>query len=330
MKNKLHIIKIAAVFVTAFFTMFSVSCTKEAEAESEKFTVVATVGMLSDVVASIGGDVIEVEALMSAGIDPHLYAPTTADTKKLLAADAVFYVGLYLEGKMQSSLESLAKKGKTVIAVGDILPKDVLLADEEYEGNPDPHVWMDVTLWKQVAAHVHKELVRLQPEHKETFDANAEAYFAKLDKLQIYAQETLSSIPEEKRVMITAHDAFGYLGRAYNLEVKGIQGISTGSEAGLREVNALVDEIVSRGIAAVFVETTVSDKNVKALIEGSEKQGHTLTIGGELFSDAMGAAGTYRGTYIGMIDHNVTVLARALGGDAPETGFQGELGTDHE
>lgn len=293
------------------------------EGSNDAFKVVVTVGMLADVVQTLGGDAIEVTSLMGAGVDPHLYKPTLQDTRLLSSADAIFYVGLYLEGKLGATLEAMERRNIPVFATGELLPNEQLL-----HGNgehADPHVWMDVDLWRQVAAEVATTLQGLRPEHAEAIAARHAAYETTLTALSGYVRGVIASIPEDKRVLITAHDAFGYFGRAYGVEVKGIQGISTESEAGLLHLNGLVNEIVTRKIQAVFVESTVADKNVKALIEGSKQQGHSVSIGGELFSDAMGKPGTYEGSYLGMIDHNATFISRALGGTAPERGMNGTL-----
>jgi manganese/zinc/iron transport system substrate-binding protein len=184
---------------------------------------------------------------------------------------------------------------------------------------------MDPTLWREVVLNVRDALIEVAPDREEAFRANAEAHLAEVDALATYAAEVLASVPEEARVLVTAHDAFNYFGRAYDFDVVGIQGISTESEAGLRRIAELVDMLVERRIGAVFVETSVSDRNIRALVEGAAAEGHTVEIGGELYSDAMGAPGTYEGTYVGMIDHNVSTIARALGGDVPAGGMQGLL-----
>jgi manganese/zinc/iron transport system substrate-binding protein len=172
---------------------------------------------------------------------------------------------------------------------------------------------------------VGEALAGFDPEHADGYRERAAAYTTRLEALDAYARQVLGSIPEGQRVLVTAHDAFNYMARAYGLEVRGVQGISTESEAGVKDIEDLVGFLVERRIPAVFVETSVSDKNVRALVEGARARGHQVVVGGQLFSDAMGTAGTYEGTYIGMIDHNVTTITRALGGEAPEHGFQGKL-----
>jgi len=288
------------------------------------YAIVCTVGMVTDIVRNVAGDKATVEGIIGDGVDPHLYQATRSDIGKLLRADVVFYNGLMLEGKMGDALIKVGRK-RPVFAVTELIDESVLLTPPEFEGHHDPHVWMAPKLWKQCTRMVARALGDFDPEHAGYYQANYERYAEKLDELDAYAERVLNTIPKRSRVLVTAHDAFNYLARSYGLEVRGIQGISTESEAGVGDINALVDMIVGRGIRAVFVETSVSDKNVRSLIEGASARGHTVVIGGSLFSDAMGRPGTYEGTYIGMIDHNVTTIARALGGNAPAKGMQGRL-----
>jgi len=293
--------------------------------ETEALKVTATIGMIGDLVSRVGGEHVEVETLIGEGVDPHLYKPTSKDVKNLIAAELVFYNGLKLEGKMGDVLARVGEKGKPVKAVTEaILNQQDYLIDEGNE-HYDPHVWMDVQGWMRGVEVIKTTLTQLRPELSADFDANATKLTEELESLDEYARASLATIPADQRILVTAHDAFGYLAKAYGLEVKGIQGISTESEAGVRDLSDLVTMITERKIPAVFIESSVSDKNVRALIEGAGAGGHEVKIGGELYSDAMGPAGTYEGTYVGMIDHNVTTITRALGGKAPEEGFQGKL-----
>jgi len=287
---------------------------------AESVRVVTTVGMVGDIVREVGGDAIAVTALVGEGIDPHLYKPTRHDVLALTRADIVFYNGLMLEGKMADTLDKLSKQDKPVVAVADILSTNDIL-DGVVLGHHDPHVWMDVSLWSKAAEKVATILVSYRPEWEPGVRERLLHYQGRLAKLHAYITDIMATIPEDRRVLITAHDAFNYFGRAYGIEVMGIQGLSTESEAGLNDINRLVDMIVSRKITAIFVETSVADRNVKALIEGARSRGHDVVIGGSLYSDAMGAAGTYEGTYIGMLDHNATTIVKALGGKAPDKGF---------
>jgi manganese/zinc/iron transport system substrate-binding protein len=293
------------------------------------YRVTATVGMITDIVRHVAGDKAEVEGIIGEGVDPHLYKPTRTDVVKLSDADVVFYNGLMLEGKMGDVLVRIARKGKPVYAVTEAIldQGDYVMTDEH--DLYDPHVWMDVSGWMRAVGVVEAALSEYDPANASTYQANAAAYTEKLEALDAYAARVIGSIPREQRVLVTAHDAFSYLGRAYGLEVRGIQGLSTESEAGVQDIEHLVTFLVEKDIPAVFVETSVADKNVRALVEGAAAKGHEVQIGGELFSDAMGPAGTYEGTYLGMIDHNVTTIARALGGEAPAGGMQGKLSDEH-
>lgn len=291
------------------------------------YRAVATVGMIADIVREVAGPLANLDHIIGEGVDPHLYKPTRGDLVALDQADIVFYNGLMLEGKMGDVLVRVARSGKPVYAVTEAIldQGDYVLTDAA--DHYDPHVWMDVSGWIRAAGVVTEALCAFDSENAETYRANAVAYIDKLETLNTYALETIGSIPDGQRVLVTAHDAFSYMGRAYNLEVRGIQGLSTESEAGLQDIEELVQFLVDHKIPAVFVETSVAEKNVRALVEGARAKGHTVKIGGKLFSDAMGTAGTYEGTYIGMIDHNVTTIARALGGAAPEGGMNGRLTT---
>jgi manganese/zinc/iron transport system substrate-binding protein len=290
----------------------------------DTITVVATTGMIADAARQVGGERVNVKALMGPGVDPHAYRQTRSDIVALTKADLVLWHGLYLEAQMEEFMQRLAKR-QDIVAVGDALPRDVLIAHDDYENKFDPHVWMNPGLWSQVVEIIRDALIAEYPAAAETFRANAEKHLAELNALNDYTHRVLKSVPPESRVLLTAHDAFKYFGKTYGFEVIGIQGISTESEAGLKRIRDLVDLIVERNIRAVFVESSVSDRNIRALIEGAAARGHTVTIGGELFSDAMGEPGTYEGTYVGMIDHNTTTISRALGGNAPAKGMSGRL-----
>lgn len=290
----------------------------------KRYTVTTTTGMVTDIVRQVCGDKASVEGIIGEGVDPHLYKPTRADLNALAHADLVFYSGLVLEGKMTDVLEKMSEK-KPVIAVTESVDKNYLLMPPEFAGHPDPHLWMDVGGWMKAVEVVSQTLSDYDKPNAQFYQSNAESYLAQLKALEEYAKTSIATIPEQSRVLVTAHDAFNYMGRAYGIEVVGIQGISTESEAGLNDLNRLVDMLVEKNVTAVFVETSVADKNVKALIEGARAQGLEVKIGGTLFSDAMGAPGTYEGTYIGMIDHNITTIVNALGGNAPEKGLNGKL-----
>jgi manganese/zinc/iron transport system substrate-binding protein len=289
------------------------------------YNTVTTVGMVSDIVRQVAGDKAAVTGLIGEGIDPHLYNPTRNDVAAMMGADVIFFSGLMLEGKMTGPLDQVKSRGKPVYAVTQLIDKSFLLEPPEFAGHPDPHVWMSVPGWMKAVEAVAKSSSEYDPPNAALYQANADRYLAELKKLDAYARQAIGSIPKESRILITAHDAFNYFGREYDIRVEGIQGISTESEAGLQRINMLVDLIAKQKVRAVFTETSVSEKNIDALIDGAAARGATVTDGGKLFSDAMGATGTYEGTYIGMIDHNVTIIARALGGTAPEKGMNGRL-----
>jgi manganese/zinc/iron transport system substrate-binding protein len=271
--------------------------------------VLGTTGMVADLARKVGGKHVAVSALMGAGVDPHLYTASPADVSQLSRADIVFYSGLHLEGKLAELLERMSRR-KPAVAVAERIADERLLVDEH--GARDPHVWFDVALWSEAAGAVADALAKFDPPHAAEYQANAAAYRSRLAELDAYAREQLASVPEERRVLVTAHDAFQYFGRAYDVEVRGIQGISTDSEAGVGQVTALVDYLVERKIKAVFVETSVADQNIRSLLEGAAVRGHKVVIGGTLYSDAMGEEGTPEGTYEGMVRHNVDTIVGAL------------------
>ena len=296
-----------------------------AAARDYPYRVTATTGMVADIVRQVAGDRGEVSSIIGEGVDPHLYVPTRSDVASLIDADIVFYSGLLLEGKMTDTLIKVASSVRPVHSVTELVDESALLAPDEFAGHFDPHLWMDVSGWMQAVDAVTGALAEFDPSAADGYRKRAAGYRAGLAELHDYALRVVGSIPERQRILVTAHDAFNYFGRAYGLEVEGIQGMSTESEAGLDRINRLVDLLVTRQVGAVFVETTIAERNVRALIEGAAARGHTVVVGGELFSDAMGQPGTYEGTYVGMLDHNITTVARALGGEAPERGFQGKL-----
>lgn len=285
----------------------------------ERLNVVATTGMIADAARQVGGDLAAVTALMGPGVDPHAYRQTRSDIVATAQADLVLWNGLYLEAQLEEFLLELAET-RPVVAVAEALPATQLIGSEDYADRFDPHVWMNPNLWSRVVLATRDAMIAAAPDHAAAFTANAATHLAEIADLAVYSQTALASIPAESRVLVTAHDAFNYFGAAYGFEVVGIQGISTESEAGLNRIGELVEMLVARDIRAVFVESSVSDRNIRALIEGAAARGHEVIIGGELFSDAMGAPGSYEGTYLGMIDHNVTTIARALGGQAPARG----------
>ena len=308
--------------LTVFWITTGIS--SQAWAEAKPLKVVATTGMIADAARAVGGEFVKVKALMGPGVDPHAYRQTRSDIVAMTRADLVLWHGLYLEAQMEDFLRKLAKR-RAVVAVAEKLPTQRLLAHDDYQDKFDPHVWMDPDIWALVVVQVQMALSNARPEHKAKFATNTAKHLNDVRKLSQYAMQILATVPGESRVLLTAHDAFNYFGRAYGFEVIGIQGISTESEAGLKRIRELVELLVRRKISAAFVESSVSDRNIRALIEGAAAQEHKVVIGGELFSDAMGPDGTYEGTYVGMIDHNTTTIARALGGTAAAAGMAGRL-----
>ncbi|MBL8815591.1 MAG: zinc ABC transporter substrate-binding protein [Planctomyces sp.] len=291
---------------------------------STRIRVVATTGMVADIVRAVGGDRVDIQQLMGPGVDPHLYKATRDDVLALRKAHVVFYSGLMLEGRLTDTLNRMSGEVKAV-AVTSAIPVQSLLNHGGADTHSDPHVWMDPSLWSLCIDPVLKELVRLSPGDSSFFEKNANNYREELQQLFEYGKKSSGTIPSARRLLISSHDAFSYFGRAFEIEVMAIQGLSTESEASLQRINELVEIISSRKISAVFVESSVPSKNIQALIDGAASRGHTVSIGGELYSDAMGPSNTYEGTYPGMMDHNITLITRGLGGQADPNGMNGKL-----
>ena len=277
--------------------------------------VVATTSLVADLAREVGGGRVEVEGLMGPGVDPHLYRPRESDVARLVNADLVLYNGLELEGKMGEVLEQVEGRGIVAEPVAEVLDESVLLAPPEFSGAFDPHVWMDVALWKRVSTAVADALAALDPTHAETYAENAAAYQARLDSLDGWVRQRVAEVPEGQRVLVTAHDAFNYFGRAYGFRVRGLQGLSTATEAGTADVRDLAAFVAERRIPALFVESSVSPRNIEAVQQAVRARGFDVRIGGNLFSDALGDPGTPEGTYEGMIRHNVETVVGALRGE---------------
>lgn len=272
---------------------------------------VATTGMIGDVIARVGGASAKVTTLMGPGVDPHLYKASEGDIQRLANADIIFYNGLNLEGKMADIFVKMARNRPTV-AVTDGIDQTTLREPPEFQGHFDPHVWFDVALWTHTVARVAEALAELDPPRAAAYRANAEQYTKELRDLDTWCREQIASVPKEQRVLITAHDAFGYFGRAYQIDVVGLQGVSTVSEFGLKDVQRIVGLLVERKVKAVFVESSIPRRSIEAVVEGARARGHEVQIGGTLFSDAMGTPGTPEGTYIGMVQANVKTIVNAL------------------
>lgn len=278
---------------------------------SAKVNVVATTSIIADVARNIAGEHAEVIGLMGPGVDPHLYKASQGDVRRLAAAHLILYNGLALEGRMADLFVRMARQ-KPTVAVTESIPEELLAEPAGFAGHYDPHVWFDVTLWKYAVQRIRDALIEVDPAHAEDYRANAARYLAQLDELDEYVRARLQEVPPQARVLVTAHDAFGYFGAAYGFEVVGLQGISTDTEAGLRDIQELVAFIVERGIKAVFVESSVPRRAIEAVVQGAAQRGHTVRIGGELYSDALGEPDGPAGTYIGMIKHNIDTIVSAL------------------
>jgi manganese/zinc/iron transport system substrate-binding protein len=273
--------------------------------------VVATVGMITDAVQRIGGARVQVEGLMGPGVDPHLYKASEGDLRRLERADVIFYGGLHLEAKMADVLERIGDQRVTQ-AVTDPIPRERLLTSPQFKDSHDPHVWFDVRLWMLAVGQVRDTLAEVDPGHAGLYGRNAAAYLAELDRLDAYVRGRARTVPPRLRVLVTAHDAFNYFGRAYGFEVRGLQGISTASEAGAGDVHDLARFIAARRIPAIFVESSVSPRTIQAVSEAVRARGFEVQIGGSLFSDAMGNPGTPEGTYVGMVRHNIDTIVEGL------------------
>lgn len=284
--------------------------------DTPQINVVVTIGMIGDVAANIGGSCVEVVTLMGPGVDPHLYTATERDVERLFEADMVFYGGLNLEARLTDVFEQVGiGLGIPVIAVSEAIPTELILIEPGTDST-DPHVWMDAALWAYAADAIRDGLIARLPANEAYFTANALAYADALADLHAYAIEQIATIPEPQRVLVTAHDAFQYFGRAYEIEVYAPQGITTQAEVGVQDIRETIDLLVERNIPAIFVETSISPDVIEAIVAGAEARGHVIGIGGELFSDAMGADGTPEGTYIGMIRHNVDIVVAGLTSEA--------------
>lgn len=308
------IMRILGIFLIIASTVFLPSCERQGKIKKRgdgQLNIVATIGMIADIVQTVGGDHVKMTGLMGPGIDPHLYKATAGDVSRLSGADVIFYNGLHLEAKMAEVLQRMSGQIKTV-AVTNGIDRSMLLTPPEFEGAYDPHVWFDVRLWKKAVAIVRDTLVEADAKHAESYERNSMVYLAKLDELHEYVKAQAERIPENQRVLVTAHDAFNYFGRAYDFQVRGLQGISTVSEAGTADIQELAKFIVQRRIPAMFVETSVSSRNIEAVQAAVKSRGFDVEIGGKLFSDAMGDPGTPEGTYIGMVRHNIDTIVKSL------------------
>lgn len=309
-------IKLMSVALLALSMILSACGMKTEDSDSVsaaegKIQVVTTIAQIAEPMSVIGGDKVEVISLMGPGVDPHLYNATQGDIKKLQDSDIVLFSGLHLEGNMGEIFEQISKT-KPAVAIAEAIPEAELLHDET--GAVDPHVWFDLKLWKQALERATQELITHTPEHADYFNANKDQYFEQLDDVHKESAEKMASIPADKRVLVTAHDAFGYFGRAYEMKVVGLQGLSTEDEIGISDIDTTIQLLLEHQIPAVFVESSINKNSINAVIEGASAKGLQVKLGGELYSDAMGEAGTTEGTYIGMYRHNIETIYHALTG----------------
>lgn len=283
----------------------------DGSSENGTFKIVATIGMIADVAKNVGGENVEVVGLMGPGVDPHLYKASAGDVTRMSEADLILFNGLHLEGAMSEVLEKVGQRANTY-AIAEAVDDSRLLSPSDYKGAHDPHIWFDVSLWMKAVEGIRDKLIELDPDNREAYQKNADKYLAEMNELHQYVLEQASSIPEKQRVLITAHDAFNYFGRAYGFQVRGLQGISTASEAGTADVQNLADFIANNRIPAIFVESSVPVRNIEAVQAAVKSRGFGVKIGGELFSDAMGTSGTPEGTYLGMVRHNIDTIVSSL------------------
>ncbi len=288
------------------------SCKEEKKDENQKLNVVTTTSMITDLVKNIGGQAINVKGLMGSGVDPHLYKASEGDVSKLINADVIFYNGLHLEGKLVEVFEKMGHQNVKTIAIGESLDKKTLIGSDYFASNYDPHIWFSVDNWKIVTSFVIKSLKEIDPKNAENFEKNGKEYLSKLDTLESKLENIITTLPKEKRILVTAHDAFSYFGKAYNFDVVGLQGLSTATEAGVQDVQKLANFIIEKEVKAIFVESSVPKRTIEALQAAVKSKDHEVTIGGTLFSDALGNPETNEGTYIGMFEYNVNTIINAL------------------
>lgn len=312
-----HFRYVSFALISALLVAGCSSANREGGAQSVRgnqpgaIRIVTTTGMIADITRRVGGEQVEVTSLMGAGVDPHLYKASEGDVRRLSQAEIIFFNGLHLEAGTSEVLERMAARSRTV-AVSDAIERSRLLAPPEFKGAYDPHVWFDVRMWMSATQRVRDTLIEYDARNAETYRSNAETYLAELGDLHSFVETQAARVPAKQRVLVTAHDAFNYFGRAYGFEVRGLQGISTASEAGTADVQALAAFIAERKIPAIFVESSIPQRTIEAVQAAVKARGYETRIGGQLYSDAMGDAGTPDGTYIGMVRHNIETITSAL------------------
>lgn len=298
-------------FLVLLGSIIIFSC-KNNQPTNGKPNIVTTTTMITDLVKNIGGEKINVQGLMGSGVDPHLFKASEGDVSKLANADIIFYGGLHLEGKLVEVFEKMSRQNIKTIAVSDALDKTTLIASELFPGNYDPHIWFNIDYWIQITQYVADQLSKTDPENKLFYETNAKNYIEKLEVLKKEITATIQTLSKEKRILVTAHDAFSYFGKAYDFEVVGLQGLSTATEAGVQDVQKLATFIIDKKVKAIFVESSVPKRTIEALQAAVTSKGHDVSVGGTLYSDALGNAGSMEGTYIGMFQYNVNTIVNAL------------------
>ena len=300
------------IIVILMLTLLVTGCGAPKVEDNGKYNVVTTTTLIGDLTKQLGGEYVNVQELMGPGVDPHLYKASAGDVTLMQKANMVIYNGLHLEGKMGEIFENIRGTDKLIIAVSDNIDESNFIDFVTVPGSYDPHIWFDVNLWEEAAKEVARGLKELDADHSKEYDANLEKYLNELEELDSYVKERTAELPESDRVLITAHDAFSYFGKAYGFEVMGLQGISTDSEAGTSDVRELANYIVQNQIKAIFVESSVPRKSIEALQEAVKAQGFEVEIGGELYSDSTGDAGSDAETYIGTFKANIDTIVNAL------------------
>ncbi len=298
--------------ILLILVVFSTLNCKKNTTDNGKLNIVTTTTMITDLVKNIGGDLINVQGLMGSGVDPHLYKASEGDVTKLANANIIFYGGLHLEGKLVEVFEKMQHQNINTVALSDALDQKTLISSEYFKGNHDPHIWFNIDYWKTITNYVVKILSEANPKHKIEFEENGKVYLKKLDALEVEIKSIIKTLPKEKRILVTAHDAFSYFGKEYGFNVVGLQGISTATEAGVQDVQKLASFIIDNKVKAIFIESSVPRRTIEALKAAVNSKDHQVEIGGTLYSDALGNAGTEEGTYIGMFKSNVNTIVNAL------------------
>lgn len=300
--------------VLIILSLFTIcfSCKNQSKDANGKLEVVTTTSMITDLVTNIGGEHISIQGLMGSGVDPHLYKASEGDVSKLANADLIFYNGIHLEGKLVEVFEKMHSQNINTEAIADGIDHNTLISSSLFQGNFDPHIWFNIQYWKKATQFVVAKLSEAVPEQKTAFETNGKLYIEKLDALEVKIKSIIATLAEDKRILVTAHDAFSYFGRAYGFEVVGLQGLSTATEAGVKDVQKLAAFIIEKKVKAVFIESSVPKRTIEALQAAVNSKGNDVEIGGTLYSDALGDAGTIEGTYIGMFEYNVNTIVNAL------------------